>query len=216
MTVELLLVTYFGISQRSHLPTTPYDNTLDRLSINPKYQAFEKFISGMYLGEISRNLLVTLIDAAPRALLFGGKATPVINTQWGLDTSVMSDVEEAWEGERWDMTKHGRSLEADHEVPKFSDFDEEKLSVGVRQKLERIRAVIVKNLRYAEEDVSLKDAAVGPIVTCSWPRLTTVITLVSDSKDCQMDFHARGSSCGLFEWCRCLCHLGSDGKSILD
>ncbi|KNZ71716.1 Glucokinase-1 [Termitomyces sp. J132] len=82
---------------RSHLPFTPFDNALDRLSINPSYQAFEKFISGMYLGEITRNILISLIDASPIPLLFSGKSTPMLNKHYGLDTSVMSQIEEAWE-----------------------------------------------------------------------------------------------------------------------
>lgn len=80
------------------LPSTPFDNKLDRESINPHFQAFEKFISGMYLGEITRNLLLALMDATPKPILFGGKSTPALNSHYGLDTAVMSQVEEAWEG----------------------------------------------------------------------------------------------------------------------
>lgn len=40
------------------LPVTPYDATLDRESANPDDQHFEKRISGMYLGEILRLVLV--------------------------------------------------------------------------------------------------------------------------------------------------------------
>ncbi|KAH9057742.1 hypothetical protein EDB87DRAFT_1578476 [Lactarius vividus] len=35
---------------------------------------YEKFISGMYLGEITRNTLIVLIDAAPQPILFDTKA----------------------------------------------------------------------------------------------------------------------------------------------
>jgi hexokinase len=139
-------------NKRSHLPITPYDNTLDRLSINPRAQAFEKFISGMYLGEITRHVLVSLVDAAPHGLLFAGNATEILNTQWGLDTSVMSDIENAWLG--------STTSEKEEELPKISDFDEGKLKASTRERLERVKGVIVKSLGYAEKDVSLKDAAV--------------------------------------------------------
>lgn len=86
--------------QRTTLPTTLFDNKLDRESINPRFQAFEKFISGMYLGEITRNLLLSLVDAAPQPLLFGGRSSKALNTHYGLDTAVMSAVEEAWAGTR--------------------------------------------------------------------------------------------------------------------
>jgi len=133
---------------------TPYDNTLDRLSINPRSQAFEKFISGMYLGEITRHILVSLVDAAPLGLVFSGKATEALNSQWGLDSSVMSGIESAW----MDDMAHTRG--DDREIPKFSEFDDEKLTACVRRRLERIKNVIVKSLGYAEGDVSLRDAAV--------------------------------------------------------
>ncbi len=80
--------------QRSVLPSTPFDNKLDRESINPRFQAYEKFISGMYLGEITRNLLLNLIDASP-PILFNGNSTSILNTHYGFDTAYMSDVENA-------------------------------------------------------------------------------------------------------------------------
>ncbi|GLB33467.1 putative hexokinase family protein [Lyophyllum shimeji] len=140
-------------NSRSHLPSTPFDNTLDRLSINPNFQAFEKFVSGMYLGEITRNILTALVDAAPKPLVFGGKSTSVLNTHYGLDTSVMSEVEDAWEGPH-------RSYSAEQTAPDFSTFDEEKLPPNIRTKLERIRAVTVKQLGFQDSDVTLKDAAI--------------------------------------------------------
>jgi len=79
---------------RHVLPFTPFDNKVDRESINPRYQAFEKFISGMYLGEVTRNILLSLIDSSPPAL-FNGYSTPQLNSHWGFDTAVMSEVENA-------------------------------------------------------------------------------------------------------------------------
>ncbi|KAG6919296.1 hypothetical protein DXG01_007428 [Tephrocybe rancida] len=138
---------------RSHLPFTPFDNALDRVSINPSYQAFEKFISGMYLGEITRNILISLIDASPKPLLFGGKSTPLLNKQYGFDTSVMSDIEDAWEGPN-------RSLSGDQPAPEFAKFDAAALPPNISKKLERIRVVAVKQLGFQDSDVTLKDAAI--------------------------------------------------------
>ncbi|KLO06355.1 hypothetical protein SCHPADRAFT_946154 [Schizopora paradoxa] len=81
-------------NSRSVLPSTPFDNKLDRESINPRFQAYEKFISGMYLGEITRNLLLNLVDASP-PILFNGNSTPILNSHYGFDTAYMSDVENA-------------------------------------------------------------------------------------------------------------------------
>lgn len=55
-------------------------------------QAFEKLISGMYLGEILRNMLVHFIDCD---LLFSGNSTKTLNTHYGIDTSFLSFVEDA-------------------------------------------------------------------------------------------------------------------------
>ena len=70
---------------------TQHDNTVDRTSINPRKQAYEKMISGLYLGEVTRVVLLSLID---RQLLFKGRSTPHLNKHYGLDTELMSLIEE--------------------------------------------------------------------------------------------------------------------------
>jgi hexokinase len=119
------------------LPTTPYDNKLDRESINPRFQAFEKFISGMYLGEIARNVILSLIDAAPKPILFGGRSSTPLNKQWGLDTALLSEIEEAWEG-----------------LGRFSSPGQ----VTVEEKLRRIQGVLAQQLELSPPDISLADA----------------------------------------------------------
>ncbi|XP_011080376.1 hexokinase-3 isoform X2 [Sesamum indicum] len=44
----------------SHLPRTPYDAELDADSPNPNDQGFEKMISGMYLGDIVRRVILRM------------------------------------------------------------------------------------------------------------------------------------------------------------
>ncbi|KAG1753668.1 uncharacterized protein EDB91DRAFT_1234101 [Suillus paluster] len=133
---EMIVNTEWGAfnNSRSALPTTPYDNKLDRESINPGFQAFEKFISGMYLGEIARNVILSLIDAAPKPLLFGGQSSALLNKQWGLDTAVLSEIEEAWEA-----TVQG-SIKAQEE------------------KLRRIQGILAQRLELSPQHVSLADA----------------------------------------------------------
>ncbi|KAG8218333.1 hexokinase [Butyriboletus roseoflavus] len=128
---------------RTALPSTPYDNKLDRESINPRFQAFEKFISGMYLGEIARNVILSLIDASPRSLLFGGNCTPSLNKQWGLDTAVLSEIEEAWQG-----------------IGRFAS-GQAGIVVSDGDRLDRVRGVMVQHLGFANaSEVSLADADV--------------------------------------------------------
>lgn len=102
----------------------------------------------MYLGEIVRNVLLALVDAAPKPLLFKGKATSVLNTQYALDTSVLSDVETAFIGDTAfeEFVKH--------------DFTSET-APGIEARLERVRDVIVKEVGYDSAQVTLQDAFVG-------------------------------------------------------
>lgn len=86
---------------RHVLPLTRWDNALDRISINPRYQAYEKLISGMYLGEIARNILIYLIDLPPvpgsnppQYYLFKGHSSKKMNTQYGFDSELLSKIKE--------------------------------------------------------------------------------------------------------------------------
>ncbi|KAG0292654.1 glucokinase [Linnemannia gamsii] len=72
------------------LPVTLFDNKLDRESINPGVHVFEKMISGMYLGEITRNILLHLID---HRLLFDGTSSAKLNQHWSFETKYMSQIE---------------------------------------------------------------------------------------------------------------------------
>ncbi|KAI5925693.1 hypothetical protein F4810DRAFT_657675 [Camillea tinctor] len=104
-TGEMVINTEWGSfdNQLNHLPNTPYDEELDRDSVNPGYQMFEKRVSGMFLGEIVRLALVDMLKR-PQSTLFTDansgtndwKSTTTINPdtglfkQWGLDSSLMS------------------------------------------------------------------------------------------------------------------------------
>ncbi|WRT67179.1 uncharacterized protein IL334_004145 [Kwoniella shivajii] len=77
---------------RHCLPISIFDNKLDRESINPRKQAFEKMVSGMYIGEITRNIFLHLIDAS---VLFDGYSSKVLNTHYGYDASFVSGIEGA-------------------------------------------------------------------------------------------------------------------------
>lgn len=140
--------------QRTALPRTPFDNKLDRESINPSKQAFEKFVSGMYLGEVARNVIISLIDAAPKAHLFSGHSSHPLNKQWGLDTAVLSDIEGAWEDTHIvngteTMTDNGTGG-TEPATHRCSDLE----------KLQRIRDVIIRRMELAPEVVTLDDADV--------------------------------------------------------
>lgn len=47
-------------------------------------------VSGMYIGEVVRNVLLNLVD---RGFLFGGHSSTNLNRHYGLDTALMSAIE---------------------------------------------------------------------------------------------------------------------------
>ncbi|KAG0049325.1 glucokinase, partial [Linnemannia elongata] len=92
-TQEMAINIEFGAfdNERTVLPMTMFDNKVDRKSLNPSKQLFEKMIAGMYLGEITRNMLVDLID---NRLLFRGQSSHKLDTPWEFLTEYMSVIEE--------------------------------------------------------------------------------------------------------------------------
>ena len=50
----------FGNQSELDFILTKWDREVDQLSINPGKQIFEKMISGMYMGEVVRQVLIDL------------------------------------------------------------------------------------------------------------------------------------------------------------
>lgn len=93
-------------NQLSVLPNTPYDEALDKESVNPGVQMFEKRVSGMFLGEILRRAILSLSQNAEVQLFqdIDSSSNDINSTttiadesplfkQWGIDTSFLSLVE---------------------------------------------------------------------------------------------------------------------------
>lgn len=79
----------FGDKNPSLLPRTFYDNRVNRQSVNPGVHLFEKMISGFYLGEISRVIMLDFID---RRLLFNGESSTEMNRIYSFEASYMSTI----------------------------------------------------------------------------------------------------------------------------
>lgn len=75
------------------LPDTEFDRQLDRDSVNPGIQMFEKRVSGMFLGEILRLTVLKLKNEAGMFSTSNVKENAPLFEQWGVDTSVLSDIE---------------------------------------------------------------------------------------------------------------------------
>ncbi|XP_058478065.1 hexokinase-2-like isoform X2 [Solea solea] len=70
---------------------TEFDLTVDNMSINPGVHIFEKMISGMYLGEIVRLVLVRLTEDK---VLFQGQMSSALKTPGSFQTKFISEIEE--------------------------------------------------------------------------------------------------------------------------
>ncbi|KAK4704421.1 hexokinase, partial [Phenoliferia sp. Uapishka_3] len=83
-------------NERIVMPFTLFDNRVDRISINPRKQAFEKVRPlilndlGTYLGEVTRNVILHLVDMQ---VIFKGHSSKALNAHYGLDTAIMSALE---------------------------------------------------------------------------------------------------------------------------
>lgn len=104
-TGEMVVNTEWGSfdNQLNVLPSTPWDVALDRDSVNPGLQMFEKRVSGMFLGEIVRLAVVDMIKDDDITLFkdinssSNDRSTTThigpqsgMLKQWGLDSAIMS------------------------------------------------------------------------------------------------------------------------------
>jgi len=80
----------FDSFEHEHLPRTKYDIIVDESSNKPGEQAFEKLISGRYLGEIMRLVICELID---EGVLFLGQNTYKLENPYVFDTAFLSLME---------------------------------------------------------------------------------------------------------------------------
>ncbi|XP_053769214.1 hexokinase-3 [Desmodus rotundus] len=80
----------FGDDGSLDMLTTCFDKLVDQASINPGRQRFEKMISGMYLGEIVRHILLHLTSLG---VLFRGQKTQRLQTRDIFKTKFLSEIE---------------------------------------------------------------------------------------------------------------------------
>ncbi|CAN6168337.1 unnamed protein product [Urochloa humidicola] len=84
---NMVINTEWGNFYSSCLPITEYDQALDDESLNPGEQIFEKLVSGMYLGEIVRRVLLKI---ASQSTIFGKVNHTNLTTRFILRTPDIS------------------------------------------------------------------------------------------------------------------------------
>lgn len=122
------------------MQNTPFDQAVDSNSINPGFQMFEKRVSGMFLGEILRQCLLTLTK---ETTLFKDQTSRPLATQYGIDTAAMSTI-------AGDNTSHlekvGETIHAAFGIP-VSTYDDRKavklVADAIAMRSARLAAVAV-------------------------------------------------------------------------
>lgn len=87
---HVLVNTEISMFGKNILPTTRWDEYLNKTHVRPDYQPLEHLISGRYLGEIARLILVEAIQVIG---LFGGEVPAGLLDAYSLDTSLLACFE---------------------------------------------------------------------------------------------------------------------------
>nr|UHU35845.1 hexokinase 1 [Paeonia suffruticosa] len=111
---EMVINMEWGNFRSSHLPLTEYDHELDLESLNPGEQIFEKIISGMYLGDIVRRVLLKMAEEAE---FFGDTVPPKLRIPFILRTPDMSAMHQDTSS---DLKVVGSKLKDILEIPNTS------------------------------------------------------------------------------------------------
>ncbi|KAK9764650.1 hypothetical protein K7432_007678 [Basidiobolus ranarum] len=108
---QMILNTEYSVFGK-RLPFTKYDRELDAVTTIPGFQRLEKMTSGMYMGEITRRILVDCIN---EGALFGGKMPENLEKPYEFKTLFMSTIEadqsESLEGVSAIFEKHFPTVE---------------------------------------------------------------------------------------------------------
>ena len=86
----MLVNTEVSMFGKNILPTTRWDDYLNKMHVRPDFQPLEHLISGRYLGEIVRLILVEAVQVAG---LFGGEVPSGLLNAYSLDTSILACFE---------------------------------------------------------------------------------------------------------------------------
>lgn len=87
---HVIVNTELGMFGKDILPLTKWDELLKSSHPRPDFQPLEHLVSGMYLGEVCR---LVLVDAIESTGVFGGVVAPTLLTAYSLSTETMSDIE---------------------------------------------------------------------------------------------------------------------------
>ncbi|ODA82421.1 hypothetical protein RJ55_00928 [Drechmeria coniospora] len=101
------------------LPLTRWDRALAKELPRPDFQPLEQLVSGMYLGEIARLVLVEAIETAG---LLGGLVPPSLRTRYSLSSETLSMIESDHSDDLSEATKLFSNRHPSPHTPTTSDL----------------------------------------------------------------------------------------------
>lgn len=87
---HVIVNTELGMFGGGILPLTRWDKALNAAHLRPDFQPLEHLVSGCYLGEMCR---LVLVEAIHTTRVFGGVVPPSLLLPYSLDTETMSLIE---------------------------------------------------------------------------------------------------------------------------
>ncbi|KAF7718366.1 Hexokinase [Penicillium ucsense] len=100
------------------LPMTRWDEVLNRTHLRPDYQPLEYMITGRYLGEIVRLIIVEAVETAG---LFGGELPHSMREPYSFDTSIVACIEDDSSAS---MSTSAALLQKLHTFPSFPPIED--------------------------------------------------------------------------------------------
>ena len=178
------------------MPHTDIDDEIDKHSINPGYQMFEKRISGMFLGEIFR-LAVLKLQTACKGSLFESHTGSKLTQQWSIDSALLSLLASTSDASQ---KKEYVSEHLDVPANKISDQVTEglsKVALAIATRSARLAAVAVSAVcehsgRFADTTENLDIGADGSLVE-HYPSYVTILKnacreLLGENKASRIEF----------------------------
>ena len=141
------------------LPRTPYDDEVDGNSIDPGSQMFEKRVSGMYLGELLRLVILRLIESGALQMKIEEKS--VVFRREGIDSSFLSRLAD---DEYNDLQKAAKFIMVTLSADNVSSTEAQSirlLAAAIARRAARLAgaslaAIIIQSGRLVEEPPSPK------------------------------------------------------------
>lgn len=100
------------------LPMTRWDDALNNSHLRPDYQPLEYMITGRYLGEIVRLIMVEAVETAG---LFGGQLPHSMREPYSFDTSIVACLEEDSSAS---LSSSAARLQKEHTFPSFPPVED--------------------------------------------------------------------------------------------